>query len=161
MKKLEMKDLTDAEKAEITLLLQKAQANADHQLSNAERNRIREEGRLKIVADRAAAAKVAAKLAREKAKERASRCCQRHSAGWTPSATSFAANADGQSSRPSAPYLNQPTHTMAENSSLPWCVQRPATPQDPALQTPTPGVAASISDHSQRDKICFKKMGMF
>ena len=42
MKKLEMKDLTDAEKAEITLLLQKAQANADHQLSNAERNRIRE-----------------------------------------------------------------------------------------------------------------------
>ena len=44
MKKLEMKDLTDAEKAEITLLLQKAQANADHQLSNAERNRIREEG---------------------------------------------------------------------------------------------------------------------
>ncbi|ARW84049.1 YjbD family (DUF3811) [Aeromonas salmonicida] len=71
VKKLEMKDLTEAEKAEITLLLQKAQANADHQLTNAERNRIREEGRLKIVADRAEAAKVASKLAREKAKERA------------------------------------------------------------------------------------------
>jgi hypothetical protein len=39
VKKLEMKDLTEAEKAEITLLLQKAQANADHQLTNAERNR--------------------------------------------------------------------------------------------------------------------------
>ena len=53
MKKLEMKDLTEAEKAEIALLLQKAQANADHQLTNGERNKIREEGRLKIVADRA------------------------------------------------------------------------------------------------------------
>ncbi|MBL0547113.1 DUF3811 domain-containing protein [Aeromonas jandaei] len=71
MKKLEMKDLTEAEKAEIALMLQKAQANADHQLTNGERNKIREEGRLKIVADRAAAAKVASKLAREKAKERA------------------------------------------------------------------------------------------
>ena len=71
MKKLEMKDLTEAEKAEIALLLQKAQANADHQLTNGERNKIREEGRLKIVADRAEAAKAASKLAREKAKERA------------------------------------------------------------------------------------------
>ena len=71
MKKLEMKDLTEAEKAEIALLLQKAQANADHQLTNGERNKIREEVRLKIVADRAEAAKVASKLAREKAKERA------------------------------------------------------------------------------------------
>lgn len=53
VKKLEMKDLTEAEKAEIALLLQKAQANADHQLTNGERNKIREEGRLKIVADRA------------------------------------------------------------------------------------------------------------
>ncbi len=66
MKKLEMKDLTEAEKAEIALLLQKAQANADHQLTNGERNKIREEGRLKIVADRAEAAKAASKLAREK-----------------------------------------------------------------------------------------------
>jgi len=71
MKKLEMKDLTEAEKAEIALMLQKAQANADHQLTNGERNKIREEGRLKIVADRAEAAKAASKLAREKAKERA------------------------------------------------------------------------------------------
>ncbi|MCD6619464.1 DUF3811 domain-containing protein [Aeromonas veronii] len=71
MKKLEMKDLTEAEKAEIALLLQKAQANADHQLTNGERNKIREEGRLKIVADRTEAAKAASKLAREKAKERA------------------------------------------------------------------------------------------
>nr|WP_269440475.1 DUF3811 domain-containing protein [Aeromonas veronii] len=66
-----MKDLTEAEKAEIALLLQKAQANADHQLTNGERNKIREEGRLKIVADRTEAAKAASKLAREKAKERA------------------------------------------------------------------------------------------
>ncbi|TND52493.1 hypothetical protein CF123_16570 [Aeromonas veronii] len=66
-----MKDLTEAEKAEIALLLQKAQANADHQLTNGERNKIREEGRLKIVSDRAEAAKAASKLAREKAKERA------------------------------------------------------------------------------------------
>ncbi|WP_421288966.1 DUF3811 domain-containing protein [Aeromonas veronii] len=71
MKKLEMKDLTEAEKAEIALLLQKAQANADHQLTNGERNKIREESRLKIVSDRAEAAKAASKLAREKAKERA------------------------------------------------------------------------------------------
>ena len=71
VKKLEMKDLTEAEKAEIALLLQKAQANADNQLTNGERNKIREEGRLKIVADRAEAAKAASKLAREKAKERA------------------------------------------------------------------------------------------
>ncbi|MGN5138281.1 DUF3811 domain-containing protein [Aeromonas sp. 164P] len=71
MKKLEMKDLTEAEKAEIALMLQKAQANADHQLTNGERNKIREEGRLKIVADRTEAAKAASKLAREKAKERA------------------------------------------------------------------------------------------
>ncbi len=85
MKKLEMKDLTDAEKAEITLLLQKAQANADHQLGNAERNRIREEGRLKIVADRAAAAKVAAKLAREKAKERASKQVLPETFSWVDS----------------------------------------------------------------------------
>ncbi|HAU4886639.1 TPA: DUF3811 domain-containing protein [Aeromonas hydrophila] len=76
-----MKDLTDAEKAEITLLLQKAQANADHQLSNAERNRIREEGRLKIVADRAAAAK----LAREKAKERASKQVLPETFSWVDS----------------------------------------------------------------------------
>ncbi|MGU5731386.1 DUF3811 domain-containing protein [Aeromonas jandaei] len=48
MKKLEMKDLTEAEKAEIALMLQKAQANADHQLTNGERNKIREEGRLVI-----------------------------------------------------------------------------------------------------------------
>ena len=53
MKKLEMKDLTEAEKAEITLLLQKAQAHADHTLTNGERNKIREEGRLKIAEDRA------------------------------------------------------------------------------------------------------------
>jgi hypothetical protein len=85
VKKLEMKDFTDAEKAEITLLLQKAQANADHQLSNAERNRIREEGRLKIVADRAAAAKVAAKLAREKAKERASKQVLPETFSWVDS----------------------------------------------------------------------------
>lgn len=71
MKKLEMKDLTEAEKAEITLLLQKAQANADHTLTNGERNKIREEGRLKIAEDRAKAAKAASALAREKAKERA------------------------------------------------------------------------------------------
>ncbi|MFM4704062.1 DUF3811 domain-containing protein [Aeromonas bivalvium] len=71
MKKLEMKDLTDKEKAEITQLLQKAQANADHPLTNGERNKIREEGRLKIVADRAEAAKEASRIAREKAKERA------------------------------------------------------------------------------------------
>ncbi|MGY6040573.1 DUF3811 domain-containing protein [Aeromonas sp. AE23HZ002T15] len=70
MKKLEMKDLTEAEKAEITLLLQKAQANADHTLSNGERNKIREEGRLKIEADRNKAAKAASALAREKAKAR-------------------------------------------------------------------------------------------
>lgn len=71
MKKLEMKDLTDKEKAEITQLLQKAQANADHPLTNGERNKIREEGRLKIVADRAEVAKEASRIAREKAKERA------------------------------------------------------------------------------------------
>lgn len=72
MKKLEMKDLTEAEKAEIALLVQKAQANADHTLTNGERNKIREAGRQKIAADRAQAAKVASALAREKAKERAS-----------------------------------------------------------------------------------------
>ncbi|MFG0834038.1 DUF3811 domain-containing protein [Aeromonas bivalvium] len=71
MKKLEMKDLTEKEKAEITQLLQKAQANADHPLTNGERNKIREEGRLKVVADRAEAAKEASRIAREKAKERA------------------------------------------------------------------------------------------
>ena len=71
MKKLEMKDLTEAEKAEITLLLQKAQANAEHTLTNGERNKIREEGRLKIADDRAKVAKAASALAREKAKERA------------------------------------------------------------------------------------------
>jgi hypothetical protein len=71
MKKLEMKDLTEAEKAEITLLLQKAQANADHTLTNGERNKIREEGRLQVAAERAKVAKVASALAREKAKERA------------------------------------------------------------------------------------------
>ncbi|MCS3457337.1 DUF3811 domain-containing protein [Aeromonas rivuli] len=71
MKKLEMKDLTDKEKADIAQLLQKAQANADHPLTNGERNKIREEGRLKVVADRAEAAKEASRLAREKAKERA------------------------------------------------------------------------------------------
>jgi hypothetical protein len=71
MKKLEMKDLTEAEKAEITLHLQKAQANADHTLTNGERNKIREEGRLLIAAERAKVAKVASALAREKAKERA------------------------------------------------------------------------------------------
>ena len=53
MKKLEMKDLTEAEKAEIALLVQKAQANADHTLTNGERNKIREAGRQKIAADRA------------------------------------------------------------------------------------------------------------
>lgn len=74
MKKLEMKDLTEAEKAEIALLVQKAQAqaNADHTLTNGERNKIREAGRQKIAADRAQAAKAASALAREKAKERAS-----------------------------------------------------------------------------------------
>ncbi|EOD54357.1 hypothetical protein G113_14731 [Aeromonas molluscorum 848] len=66
-----MKDLTDKEKADIAQLLQKAQANADHPLTNGERNKIREEGRLKVVADRAEAAKEASRLAREKAKERA------------------------------------------------------------------------------------------
>jgi hypothetical protein len=71
VKKLEMKDLTDKEKADIAQLLQKAQANADHPLTNGERNKIREEGRLKVVADRAEAAKEASRLAREKAKERA------------------------------------------------------------------------------------------
>jgi membrane protein involved in colicin uptake len=71
MKKLEMKDLTETEKAEIALLVQKAQANADHTLTNGERNKIREAGRLKIAADRAKAAKDASALAREKAKERA------------------------------------------------------------------------------------------
>ena len=71
MKKLEMKDLTEAEKAEIALLVQKAQANADHTLTNGERNKIREAGRQKIAADRAQAAKAASALAREKAKERA------------------------------------------------------------------------------------------
>ncbi|MFM5881640.1 DUF3811 domain-containing protein [Aeromonas sanarellii] len=71
MKKLEMKDLTETEKAEIALLVQKAQANADHPLTNGERNKIREAGRLKIASDRAKAAKAASALAREKAKERA------------------------------------------------------------------------------------------
>lgn len=85
MKKLEMKDLTEAEKAEIALLLQKAQANADHQLTNGERNKIREAGRLKIVADRAQAAKAASKLAREKAKERAKNQVQPESFSWTDS----------------------------------------------------------------------------
>ena len=63
MKKLEMKDLTEAEKAEIALLVQKAQANADHTLTNGERNKIREAGRQKIAADRAQAAKAASALA--------------------------------------------------------------------------------------------------
>ena len=67
-----VKDLTEAEKAEIALLVQKAQANADHTLTNGERNKIREAGRQKIAADRAQAAKAASALAREKAKERAS-----------------------------------------------------------------------------------------
>ena len=67
MKKLEMKDLTETEKAEIALLVQKAQANADHTLTNGERNKIREAGRQKIAADRAQAAKAASALAREKA----------------------------------------------------------------------------------------------
>ena len=71
MKKLEMKDLTETEKAEIALLVQKAQANADHPLTNGERNEIREAGRLKLASDRAKAAKAASVLAREKAKERA------------------------------------------------------------------------------------------
>ena len=71
MKKLEMKDLTEAEKEEIAQLVKKAQANADHPLTNSERNKVREEGRLKIVADREQAAKLASKLAREKAKARA------------------------------------------------------------------------------------------
>jgi hypothetical protein len=48
-------------------------------------NRIREEGRLKIVADRAAAAKVAAKLAREKAKERASKQVLPETFSWVDS----------------------------------------------------------------------------
>ncbi|WP_421281825.1 DUF3811 domain-containing protein [Aeromonas taiwanensis] len=70
MKKLEMKDLTETEKAEIALLVQKAQANADHTLTNGERNKIRETGRLKIAADRAKAAKAASAQSREKAKAR-------------------------------------------------------------------------------------------
>lgn len=85
VKKLEMKDLTDAEKAGISLLLQKAQANADHPLTNAERNRIREEGRLKVVADRAAAAKAAAQLARDKAKERAANQVLPETFSWVDS----------------------------------------------------------------------------
>lgn len=85
MKKLEMKDLTEAEKAEITLLLQKAQANADHTLSNGERNKIREEGRLKIEADRHKAAKAAAALTREKAKARAREQTTSDTFSWSDS----------------------------------------------------------------------------
>ncbi|PJG60744.1 hypothetical protein CUC53_00415 [Aeromonas cavernicola] len=80
-----MKDLTEAEKAQITLLLQKAQANAEHPLTNGERNKIREEGRLQVVADRAEAAKVASKAAREKAKERAKNQVLPETFSWTES----------------------------------------------------------------------------
>lgn len=85
MKKLEMKDLTEAEKAEIALLLQKAQAHADHPLTNGERNKIREEGRLKIEADRAKAAKAAAALTREKAKARAQHQASSDTFDWAAS----------------------------------------------------------------------------
>ncbi len=88
VKKLEMKDLTQDEKAEIKLLLQKAQANADHPLTNGERNKIREEGRLMIVANRAEAAQIASKLAREKAKERAKNQVLPETFSWIDSVSS-------------------------------------------------------------------------
>ena len=97
MKKLEMKDLTEAEKAEIALLVQKAQANADHPLTNGERNKIREAGRLKIASDRAKAAKAASALARGEGQGSGPgiRCCPTPSStGLSPSATNSVADAD-------------------------------------------------------------------
>lgn len=96
MKKLEMKDLTEAEKAEIALLVQKAQANADHTLTNGERNKIREAGRQKIAADRAQAAKAASALARKKPRsEPVPKYCPTPSTGPIPSATNTVADGNG------------------------------------------------------------------
>lgn len=85
MKKLEMKDLTEAEKAYIAQLVQKAQAHADHPLSNSERNKIRETGRQQVEAQRAKAAKQAGKTARDNAKKRASAQTSDNSFSWSAS----------------------------------------------------------------------------
>ena len=97
MKKLEMKDLTEAEKAEIALLVQKAQANADHTpdqrgAQQNPRSRTPEDRRRSRPGRQAASA-----LAREKAKGASQRpkCCLTPSTGPIPSATNTVADGNG------------------------------------------------------------------